>query len=155
LWNCCDHFYVLHAGRGDAQYISGGEYYDNRNLQGGPVLARNDKGIDFNWGTGSPALVVNADNFSVRWTQHIDFEEGAYRFCVEADDGVSVEMDDQRPFIREWHDGPGTYCAEVYVTGGRHKTRVEHFEHLGNASVTFWWQQTSTVQVLPEDHHTW
>jgi hypothetical protein len=71
----------------------------------------------------------------------VDFAEGTYRFCAKADDGVSVEMDDQRPFIREWHDGTGTYCADLHVTGGRHKVRVEYFEHLGAATIQFWWEK--------------
>jgi hypothetical protein len=124
-----------------------GEYFNNSGLQGSPVLVRNDALVDFDWGGGSPAPVVNADNFSVRWTKSVNFEAGTYRFCVQADDGVSVEMDDKRPFIREWHDGPGTYCADVYVTGGRHKTRVEYFEHTGDALVKFSWQRVADGQV--------
>ncbi len=118
-----------------------GEYFANRNLEGNPVLVRNDVNVDFNWGTGAPAPGVPADNFSVRWTRHVQFEEGTYRFCVQVDDGVSVEMDDQRPFIREWHDGSATYCADIHVTRGKHKVRVEYFEHLVNAFIHFWWQK--------------
>ena len=118
-----------------------GEYFANRNLEGTPVLVRNDVNVDFNWGTGAPAPGLPADNFSVRWTRHIQFEEGTYRFCVQVDDGVSVEMDDKRPFIREWHDGSATYCADIHVTQGKHKVRVEYFEHLVNAFIHFWWQK--------------
>ncbi len=32
-----------------------GEYWNNPNLSGAPVLVRNDRIIDFNWGDGSPA----------------------------------------------------------------------------------------------------
>jgi hypothetical protein len=42
------------------------EYFDNRNLEGWPVLTRGDGAIDFDWGTGSPDPAVPADNFSVR-----------------------------------------------------------------------------------------
>ncbi|MGQ9597802.1 MAG: PA14 domain-containing protein [Anaerolineae bacterium] len=118
-----------------------GEYFANRNLEGTPVLVRNDVNVDFNWGTGAPAPGLPADNFSVRWTRHIQFEEGTYRFCVQVDDGVSVEMDDKRPFIREWHDGSATYCADIHVTQGKHKVRVEYFEHLVDAFIHFWWQK--------------
>ncbi len=38
-----------------------GEYFNNRDLLGAPVLVRNDPSLDFNWGLGSPAPgVVNA-----------------------------------------------------------------------------------------------
>jgi PA14 domain len=118
-----------------------GEYFSNPNLEGDPVLVRNDITIDFNWGADAPAPGLPTNNFSVRWTQKIKFKEGTYHFCAKADDGVSVEMDDQTPFIREWHDGSGTYCADVFVAGGRHKLRVEYFEHLGGALIQFWWQK--------------
>ena len=115
-----------------------GEYFSNRNLQGTPALVRNDVKVDFNWGAGAPAAGLPADNFSVRWTRKLQFKAGTYRFCVKADDGVQVEMDDQAPFIQEWHDGLGTYCKDVYVTAGRHKVRVEYYEHLGTALAQFW-----------------
>jgi hypothetical protein len=118
-----------------------GKYFANGNLKGKPVLVRNDADIDFNWGAGGPAPGLPTDDFGIKWTRHVDFAEGTYRFCAKADDGVSVEMDDQRPFIREWHDGTGTYCADLHVTGGRHKVRVEYFEHLGAATIQFWWEK--------------
>jgi len=118
-----------------------GEYFSNPNLEGTPVLVRNDAAIDFNWGTGAPAPGLPADNFSVRWTQKVKFTEGTYRFCAKSDDGVSVEMDDQAPFIHEWHDGSGTYCADIHVTGGEHKVRVEYFDHLAGALIQFSWQK--------------
>jgi hypothetical protein len=116
-----------------------GEYFSNPKLKGQPRVVRDDANVDFNWGTGRPDPDLRADNFSVRWTRKVNFAAGTYRFCVAADDGVRVEMDDQRPFIRQWHDGAGTYCANVYVTAGLHKVRVEYYEHTGQAIVRFWW----------------
>ncbi len=119
-----------------------GRYYANRELKGEPVLVRNDATIDFNWGAGAPAPGLPTDSFSVKWTRHMDFAAGIYRFCATADDGVSVEMDDALPYIiREWHDGASTYCNDVVVTAGRHKVTVEYFEHQGGALIQFWWQR--------------
>jgi hypothetical protein len=116
-------------------------YYANRHLKGRPVLVRTDTSVDFDWGTGAPAAGLPADGFSVKWVSHVDFGAGTYRFCATADDGVSVEMDDRRPFLREWHDGSGTYCRDVYVPAGRHKITVEYFEHQGVAAIQVWWQK--------------
>jgi len=41
-----------------------GEYFANRWLAERPVLIRQDSAVDFQWGTGSPAPGVPADNFS-------------------------------------------------------------------------------------------
>ena len=45
-----------------------GEYFNNRWLSGTPAFVRDDTNIAFNWGYGSPWLLVS-DNFSVRWTR--------------------------------------------------------------------------------------
>jgi hypothetical protein len=128
-----------------------GEYFRNRGLDGEPVFVRNDAKIDFNWGSGAPANVLPVDDFSVRWTRQINFEEGAYRFCARADDGVRVQLDDTKPYIiREWHDGSDTYCNDVYVTAGRHRLTVEYYEHLGRAMIQFGWKKLPPGQVLPE-----
>ncbi|OUC07396.1 hypothetical protein RY27_15175, partial [Litorilinea aerophila] len=83
-----------------------GEYWPNRGLDGSPAVVRNDREIDFNWGTGSPDSRIPSDNFSARWTRRITFEAGRYRFYARADDGVRVYVDDNR-IINEWHDSRG------------------------------------------------
>ncbi len=130
-----------------------GEYYTNRDLAGSPRLVRNDPQIHFDWGSGSPSLLVGADSFSVRWTRVLDFAEGIYRFCAQADDGVQVQMDDKEMLIEEWHDGPGTYCADTYLIAGRHKVRVDYYEHLGEATIQFGWRRVADGQVPPDAVH--
>jgi len=119
-----------------------GKYYANRNLKGDPVLVRTDTNINFNWGAGAPAPACRpmalASSGPAAWI----LTRERYRFCARADDGVSVEMNDDLPYIiREWHDGSGTYCNDVHVPAGRHKVTVEYFESLGGALIQFWWQE--------------
>jgi RNase P/RNase MRP subunit p29 len=119
-----------------------GEYFANPNLQGKPVVVRNDAKIDFAWGRDAPAPGVPARDFSVRWTRNVKLEQGAYRFCAQSDDGVRVSIDGGYPFIDEWHDSPGeTYCRQVDVTQGVHKIKVEYYDHLEFARITVWWKR--------------
>ncbi|HSJ52719.1 MAG TPA: PA14 domain-containing protein, partial [Anaerolineae bacterium] len=124
-----------------------GEYFNNRDLAGSPALVRNDKSVDFAWGTAAPAAGLPVDNFSARWTRKVTFEQGYYRFCVQADDGVSVEMDDQKPFIRAWTDGYKEQCADLFVSEGSHKVRVEYYERGSDAQVHFSWQKLNLTSV--------
>jgi hypothetical protein len=118
------------------------EFWPNRDLSGDPILVRNDTKIDFDWGAKSPAVGVSADNFSVRWSRKLSFDEGTYRFTVTADDGVRVYVDGQR-VINEWHDSGGdSHYVDLNLSGKR-KIVVEYYEHGGNALVKFTWERLS------------
>ncbi len=114
-----------------------GEYYGNTDLQGTPLVVRNDRDINFNWGRGSPDPAVPADNFAVRWTRTLDFEGRAYRFSIRADDGVRVFVDNNL-IINEWHPAtPLTYTADVNLAAGPHAIRVEYYDGVFDAYVLF------------------
>jgi uncharacterized protein YgiM (DUF1202 family) len=123
-------------------------YYNNTDLTGTPVLTRVDGQIDFNWGTGSPDPAVPADNFSVRWTQTVNFPaSGQWTFRVGADDGIRMWIDVTQ-IINEWHGAPNGYTTYTVtldaLTAGPHELKVEYYEATGNAGVqTQWYQGTS------------
>lgn len=118
------------------------EFWPNRDLNGDPILVRNDAEIDFDWGSNAPAVGVPVDNFSVRWSRKVTFDTGTYRFNIKADDGVRVYVDGQR-VINEWHDSGGdTYRADLNLSGTR-RIVVEYYERGGKALVHFWWVRPS------------
>ena len=99
-----------------------GEYFDNRNLAGEPILVRNDPAINFNWGTGSPAPEVPVDNFSARWTIDNSLPAGTYRFSLWVDDGARFWVDNSL-VIDGWVEGPPrNYVADVNLTEGQHQS---------------------------------
>jgi hypothetical protein len=118
-----------------------GEYWNNRNLAGGPISTRNDRAITFDWGSGSPASNIPADNFSARWSRALKFDRGLYRFVVRADDGVRVTIDGQR-VIDEWHlnDGRNAYQVEARL-GGTHQVVVEYYEASAGARIDVRWSR--------------
>jgi hypothetical protein len=117
-----------------------GEYFANRNLSGAPVLVRNDEALNFNWGYGSPASGVPADNFSARWTRTLNLSAGDYRFYARSDDGVRVWLDDQL-LIDEWHtQATASFSADRTLGAGPHRFRIEYFEAGGDAEFQFWWE---------------
>jgi len=118
-----------------------GEYYDQPDLTGDPVLVRNDLALDFDWGAGSPDSRVPGDWFSARWTRNVAFEEGGYRFLVNVDDGVRVWIDG-RLIIDEWHSYvPRSYVGYTYLDDGPHSVRVELLEQTGDAFIRLWWER--------------
>jgi len=117
-----------------------GEYFDNPNLLGGPVLVRCDPVTFFDWGRGSPAPSVPVGSFSVRWSGRLTIpRDGSYAFAVRADDGVRLYVDGAL-LIDEWHLTRGdTYTASRTLTAGQHGVVVEYFQAAGEAYVRVDW----------------
>jgi hypothetical protein len=116
------------------------EYWGNRTLSGLPVLVRNDKSIDFDWGTEAPAPQLPADGFSARWTRTMNFAAGTYRFSVIVDDGARLWIDD-RLVIDNWQDGEAReVTADVLLTAGAHSLRLEMYENTGRARIRLHWE---------------
>lgn len=120
-----------------------GQYYNNPDLVGEPLETRIDPVIDFDWGLGAPFPRLPSNNFSVRWTQTLPFEEGRYRFFALSDDGVRVWVDNVL-IVDEWHRVTAdTYTADYFLPAGNHDIRVEYFENFQLAQVRFWWEPLS------------
>ena len=120
------------------------EYFDNRRLEGSPVLVRNESQLDYSWGSGAPAAGLPSDNFSVRWTRKAQFQDGVYLFRVKVDDGVRVWFDDVL-VIDSWRDGGlRTLEGERQVSEGQHRLKVEYYERSGEARIEVAWQKKET-----------
>jgi hypothetical protein len=119
-----------------------GEYFGNDFLGGAPLLVRNDREVNFDWGNGAPAPGVPADNFSVRWTRSFFFPAGNYRFSAYADDGVRVYLDGFL-LIDEWHQWlDRSYVNDFSNLGtGNHTITVEYVDFGGQARVWVAWNQ--------------
>ncbi|MDH3675833.1 MAG: PA14 domain-containing protein, partial [Anaerolineae bacterium] len=117
------------------------EYFNNRKLEGNPTLVRNETQIKNDWGTGSPAAGLPADNFSARWTRQANFQSGTYLLRVKVDDGVRLWFDDVL-LIDSWRDGGlRTLEAERQVSEGQHRLKVEYYERHGQARIEMTWQK--------------
>jgi hypothetical protein len=125
-----------------------GEYYNNQDLSGSPVLVRSDAALDFNWGLQAPAAGVNRDGFSVRWSGSFSFDGGRYTFTTYSDDGVRLYVDGQR-VIDSWRSMRGYRSATVNLSAGVHAVQLEYFERTGAALARLSWKQVGTVASLP------
>ncbi|KAA3664551.1 MAG: hypothetical protein DWQ04_05135 [Chloroflexi bacterium] len=123
-----------------------GEYFNNKNLTGTPALVRDDAGIAFNWGNGSPNALITADNFSVRWTRTLFLTPGLYRFTANTDDGVRLWVNGNR-IINAWHDHtPQDFVGEINLPGGLVEIKMEYYEGVGGARASL---TRTLVSVLP------
>ena len=116
-----------------------GEYFDNEDLKGSPVLVRTDRHVHFDWGEGSFAPGQPVDHFAIRWTGYfIPKESGDYQFFTSADDGVRVYIDDERT-IDDWlpHSQTLDTCSKHLEGGKAYKIRLEYFDSVSTAIVGF------------------
>jgi PKD repeat protein len=125
------------------------EYYDNRKLNGNPVLVRNETKIDHNWGSGSPGTSVPADNFSARWTRKVNFKDGTYLFRTRVDDGVRLWIGDTL-LIDSWQDGNSRLIeTEHKISEGKHRVKVEYYERWGDARIDVTWKRVEEPDNKP------
>ena len=127
-----------------------GEYFDNPNLQGTPVLVRNDKDINFSWGTGAPAPGLPSDNYSVRWSRKAPFENNDYLFTISVEGGVRLWLDG-RMLIDDWvASGNRTLQAQSGVLdAGDHDLRVDYFKSSGIGLIKVTWEPIAAAAPVP------
>jgi hypothetical protein len=146
-----------------AAVVSGGvkgEYFNNQNLSGVPVLTRIDPSIDFNWGDpattatdpGSPGASIPIDHFSARWTADLEVAVADdYVFITTSDDGARLWLNDNL-IVDAWVDqGATDHASEPQkLDPGIYSLRMEYYENTGGAMAQLSWQTPFVArQIIP------
>jgi len=141
---------VLAAGDGLAGSYWNFNVSGNGNVfpSGAPVLTRVDATVNFDWGGGSPAGAINADDFAVRWDGMLEApQSGNYIFSTQSDDGVrlwingALVIDNWTLHAPTWNDS----AALSLVAGQRYVVRMEMFERGGGAVARLYWRKPSDI----------
>jgi len=121
-----------------------GEYFDNKNLSGSPVMVRDEGSgfLNFDWAYDGPGkdCGVGVDNFSTRWTRSVHFSSGTYRFTITSDDGFRLYVDGDLKLSKWIIQGPTTYTVDVPLSGD-HTIKLEYFENGGYATARLSWEK--------------
>lgn len=129
------------------------EIFNNGYLIDPSVVKRTDGAINFDWGAGSPASGVNADNFSIRFGADPYFTAGTYRFYVLADDYVRVNIGYAfQPQINSIDVDKRVgvvLTADVTLTEGVHHIQIDYQEFTGNAYLFFTWANLASNPTGP------
>jgi len=126
------------------------EYFNNIDLSGQLVLAREEAELDNVWYLGSPDPAVNADNFSARWIKSAEFTAGGHEFLVTADDGVRLYIDGIM-VLDKWIDQAATsYLVEADLSAGLHEVKMEYYERDGNAVARLGWVPDGPPPAAPD-----
>jgi beta-glucosidase len=108
-----------------------GEYFDNMNLSGKPVLTRIDSTVNFNFGTNPPAPGLPKEHYSIRWRGKIIPPDTVHHIGTTNDDGARLYLDGKL-LIDDWIDhSEKPNSAEVELKPGR-EYEIE-FDQYNNA----------------------
>ena len=116
-----------------------GEYFNNTFLGGPPVLTRVDAEINFDWGWGAPAPGMPADDFSIRWTREVWFDNGTYTFCARHDNGVRLYVDGALVIDSWFEQAAAVHCGVKALNIGTHRVQVDYYERSQFALISVWW----------------
>lgn len=136
-----------------AQFFPSGwnaEYFDNDNLQGSPLVTRFDTAISFDWGAGSPDILIPNDLFSARWSQSGFLPGGTYQFTTFADDDARVIVDGNVLIDTFFDEVPGQdFTAEIFLPEGDHTIVIEFRESGGRAFMFLTWGRIEAAPLPP------
>jgi hypothetical protein len=129
------------------------EYFTNRDLVGAPALTRIDPTVNFNYGFGSPDVLIPVDNFSVRWSGQLRprFSE-SYTLSTRSDDGSRLFIDGVL-VVGNWFDqAPTERSVTLSLDSSRsYDIVVEYYENSFGGEVQLFWQSASEPkQVIPQ-----
>jgi len=128
-----------------------GQYFNNIQLSGEPVITRVDKEMNFGWTLYSPDPAINYDFYSVKWTGKIKAPaSGMFKIGIEGNDGYRLYLNGKL-IIDNWKSQTFTTKLVGYhfEKDKEYDLRVEFFESQGyarfklvwNAGVPNNWQQ--------------
>jgi len=128
-----------------------GDYYNNIDLTGF-VLSRVDSGVNFDWGTGSPAPAIGVDTFSVRWTGQVQplFSQ-TYTFYTLSDDGVRLWVNGVQ-LVNNWtgHAPTENSGTIALAAGTRYSIQMDYYEDGGGAAAGLSWSSPSQPkEIIP------
>jgi beta-glucosidase len=118
-----------------------GEYFNNIDLIGQPVLTRVDKDLNFRWTLYSPDPKINFDFFSVRWTGKIKSPQtGTFKIGLDGNDGYRLYLDGKL-LIDNWKSQTYTRSLVDYYfeKDKEYDLRVEFFESSGGVWLKLIW----------------
>ena len=156
-----DEFDVVETHKGDVWSFTTtdgggglkGEYFNNIDMSGTPVLTRIDPSVNLNLVGVGPGAPVSADEWSARWTADLEIiVANTFTFAVNCQDGTRLRIDDKL-IIDQWVIPTVTskyYSVPIHLEKGVHSLRLEFFDSGGDAVEQLYWSTpTMAEEIIP------
>lgn len=120
-----------------------GEVYPNDKMTGNPIIIGGKnawepiKGINFDWGYGSPSPLIPSNHFTARFHRKYQINEaGDYKIRLIADDGAKVYIDNKL-VLDGWQYTVGERNKTISLSAGNHDVTIDYREVGGVAKLSF------------------
>ncbi|HTL08707.1 MAG TPA: PA14 domain-containing protein [Chitinophagaceae bacterium] len=127
-----------------------GDYYNTVGLTGAIYLSRTDATVNFDWGNGSPYVLIGGNTFSARWTGYVQpLYSETYTFYTNSDDGVRLWVNGQL-LVNNWtaHSALENSGTITLTAGVKYDIKIEYFENTGSAVMKLYWSSASTAKAI-------
>lgn len=113
-----------------------------------------DPNINFNWGSGSPAVGVPADQFSARWMGFLTpVVSGVYQFKIQAMDASRVVIDGQEvfKFIGDNSIRESVSISYQLDAGYRYPVMIDYSSASGDSYLRLYWKKPDgSEEIIPK-----
>lgn len=122
-----------------------GEYFNNPDLEGEPVLTRTDAAIDFNWAITKPDESIRNHSFSVRWSGRlVPAHDLTGLLGVSSQDSMRLWLDGEL-LVDGWgRDNSARQSVPVALKAGQeYDLRVEYCKDSNGVEVMLGWNDAA------------
>ncbi len=132
--------YLVPPGASSGEHGLLGEYFNNTDCSGDPVLTRIDSVIDFDYSRGSPGDQIQNDYFSVRWTGRFKAPvSGPYYIGGAFDDAIRFYFDNKLIIDKTLNRNQNSEAVSVELEEGEYyNIRIEFTEHWYKSKIKLW-----------------
>ena len=148
---------ALHPASGSGYGLTG-EYFNNKDFTGTPVLTRTDRSVNFNWDKVVPVAGLQRNNYSVRWSGTFtppapgEYKLGVrinYCYACENAEGFRLYLDGKLLVASNEKSTPErgavTDAAVHFSDTQPHQIRLEYLHGTGSAGIDLSWQAPAAV----------
>ena len=118
-----------------------GEYFDNNEMKGNPVITKSVEIVSFNFWDKAPVEGINDDDFAVKWTGLLTAPETGKYLLGCFGNGYRIFLGDS--LLKEYenrHEPIQRYVEVQLIKGKKYSLRVDAFNKYGDCQIDFRWK---------------
>ncbi len=129
-----------------------GEYFDNTDMNGNPVMVRVDRTVNFNWDKVAPVAGLKRDNYSVRWMGTLtppapgDYKLGGrVNVCYACESHELLRLYVDGKLLVESGEDRNAEASIHFADTTPRSLRLEYVHYTSSAGIDLTWQPPASA----------